>query len=125
MTGSDLAALLAKKRQTSLGQAKLMVDVIFDCLKDSLCRGERIGFRGLGTFRVRSYKSYLGHNPKTGEVIQVKPKRLPFFKPSVALLWEMNRRLRDSSAKRAENAGSSGPSLSGSPREPPGPYEAA
>jgi integration host factor subunit beta len=29
---------------------------------------------------VKDYKAYMGRNPKTGEVIEVKPKRLPFFK---------------------------------------------
>jgi integration host factor subunit beta len=118
MTKFDLAERVAEKKRTSPKHAGLVIDVILDCLRDSLRRGERIEVRGVGAFRVRHYKAYRGHNPKTGEPIQVKPKRLPFFKPSVALLWKMNRRLRDSPAKRTVTASDSGPSPSASLREP-------
>ena len=40
----------------------------------------RIEVRGLGTFEVRKYLPYAGRNPKTGKRIEVKPKKLPFFK---------------------------------------------
>jgi integration host factor subunit beta len=43
-------------------------------------KGDRIEIRGLGSFNVREYKAYKGRNPKTGENIDVRPKRLPFFK---------------------------------------------
>ena len=125
MTGSDLAERLARKGRMSLGQADLIVGVILDCLKDSLRRGERIELRGLGTFRVRRYQGYTGRNPRSGESIEVKPKRLPYFKPSVALLWKMNRRLRDSPAKRTVTASEPGPSLSESLGELSGPYDVA
>ena len=32
------------------------------------------------SFYVKEYASYTGRNPKTGEKITVKPKKLPFFK---------------------------------------------
>ena len=37
---------------------------------------------GFGTFKVKNYDGYIGHNPKTGDPIKVKPKKLPFFKCS-------------------------------------------
>jgi len=43
-------------------------------------RGGRIEIRGFGSFVVRNYEAYTGRNPKTGETIQVAPKKLPFFK---------------------------------------------
>jgi integration host factor subunit beta len=51
-------------------------------MEQSLHRGERIEIRGFGTFQVRSYKGFEGRNPRTGDVVQVAPKRLPFFKVS-------------------------------------------
>ena len=119
MTRSDLAERVASKERTGLKRGKLTVDVILGCLKDSLCRGERIEIRGLGTFSIRSYRGYRGRNPRTGESIQVKPKWLPYFKPSVALLWKMNRRL----AKRTATESDSGPSVLECLRELPGPYD--
>ena len=41
---------------------------------------DRIEIRGFGSFMVKDYKAYMGRNPKTGEVIEVKEKMLPFFK---------------------------------------------
>ncbi|MBW1827072.1 MAG: HU family DNA-binding protein [Deltaproteobacteria bacterium] len=42
--------------------------------------GDRVEIRGFGSFSVKSYKPYVGRNPKTGEKINVTSKRLPFFK---------------------------------------------
>ncbi|HCU23551.1 MAG TPA: hypothetical protein DF383_00930, partial [Deltaproteobacteria bacterium] len=39
-----------------------------------------IEIRGFGSFVNRDYESYTGRNPRTGESIQVEPKKLPFFK---------------------------------------------
>ena len=66
----------------SVQRAEFVVDAVFACMEQSMRRGERVEIRGFGTFQVRSYKGYAGRNPKTGEAIQVAPKRLPFFKVS-------------------------------------------
>jgi integration host factor subunit beta len=41
---------------------------------------DRIEIRGFGSFVLREYKTYTGRNPKTGKEVDVKPKRLPYFK---------------------------------------------
>ncbi len=60
--------------------AKKIVDTVFNSMKGALAKGERIELRGFGNFTVRTYKPYQGRNPKTGEKVNVEPKRLPFFK---------------------------------------------
>ena len=60
--------------------AEVMVNAVFDSMTGALTRGERIEIRGFGSFEVRNYKAYEGRNPRTGEPVHVKPKRLPFFK---------------------------------------------
>jgi integration host factor subunit beta len=57
-----------------------VVNVVFDSMSDSLAKGDRVEIRGFGSFKVKSYNSYQGRNPKTGEIIQVKEKKLPYFK---------------------------------------------
>jgi len=52
----------------------------FRTLEQALNRGERIEIRGFGSFETRSYKGYKGRNPRSGSEVEVKPKRLPFFK---------------------------------------------
>jgi integration host factor subunit beta len=57
----------------------------------ALRSGERIEIRGFGSFVVNDYKAYLGRNPKTGEPIEVKPKKLPFFKVGKELREKLSR----------------------------------
>ena len=60
--------------------AKIAVDTIIDTIKNAIINGERVEIRGFGSFSLRNYKSYTGRNPKSGEVVHVEPKRLPYFK---------------------------------------------
>ncbi|MEK6608555.1 MAG: HU family DNA-binding protein [Myxococcota bacterium] len=80
MTKSELIDAVAEKLRIPRGRAELIVDCVFQWMEDALKRGERIEIRGLGSFEVRSYKAYEGRNPRTGQPVAVKPKRLPFFK---------------------------------------------
>ena len=80
MTKSDLITLLASKEDLTEVNAARIVNLIFDGFKDALVKGSRIEIRGFGSFVIREYKSYAGRNPKTGEIVEVKPKRLPYFK---------------------------------------------
>ena len=50
----------------------------------------RCRIRGLGSFAVRSYDGYKGRNPRRGELVDVPPKKLPFFKVGKALKQTIN-----------------------------------
>jgi integration host factor subunit beta len=80
MNKSELIEAVAAKAKITKKRAEDVVNLIFDSMVDAIVRGERIEIRGLGSFMVKEYGSYTGRNPRTGESIQVKPKRLPFFK---------------------------------------------
>ncbi len=80
MTKSELIESVAEKLKLPKGKAELIVNCVFDSMEASLKRGERIEIRGFGSFEIRSYKSYEGRNPRTGSKVEVRPKRLPFFK---------------------------------------------
>ena len=71
-------------------QAKRVVDVFFNSMTDALTEGERVEIRGLCTFSPKSYPSYVGRNPKTGQRVTIKPKKLPFFKAGKALRERLN-----------------------------------
>ena len=87
MLKSDLINILVVKRGVTQKQAEATIETIFDSMKDALCRGENIEIRGLGAFHVKHYEGYQGRNPKTGEVIPVKPKR--------GILFRTGKELRD------------------------------
>ena len=80
MNKSELIESLAFKRGLSFKKAEEIINTIFDTMTHTLVSGDRIEIRGFGSFVVNEYKAYKGRNPKTGESINVKPKKLPFFK---------------------------------------------
>ena len=80
MTKSELAERLSQVHKLPKGHAGVLLDAIFDHLLQGLVRGERIEIRGFGSFDIRHYRARKGRNPRTGAVVQVKPKRLPVFK---------------------------------------------
>jgi integration host factor subunit beta len=82
MNKSDLIEALAKSSKLKLTQKKseLVINLVFDEMTKALVTNEKIEIRGFGSFNIKEYKPYLGRNPKTGETIEVKEKRLPFFK---------------------------------------------
>ena len=90
VTKAELVELLAQKTKMRVQCAEFVVNAVFTCMEQSMLPGERIEIRGFGTFQVRSYKGYAGRNPRTGEAIQVPPKRLPFFKVSKTLASRIN-----------------------------------
>ena len=80
MTKSDLIEHLCQVEKLPKGRAELLVNTIFDCLEQSLRRGERIEIRGFGSFVVKHRQAREGRNPKTGALVSVHAKRVPFFK---------------------------------------------
>jgi integration host factor subunit beta len=96
MTKSELIETVANKLKLPKGKAELIVNCVFDSMEASLKRGERIEIRGFGSFEIRNYKAYEGRNPRTGAKVQVRPKRLPFFKVGKELKERVNNgRLQD------------------------------
>jgi integration host factor subunit beta len=91
MTKADLIALVADKLKFPWGRAEQVVDHIFDSMTDALKRGEGIEIRGFGSFTIREYQAYEGRNPRTGETVHVKPKRLAFFKVGKELRERVDR----------------------------------
>ena len=80
MNKSQLIERIAKEEGITIKNAASVVNVVFDSMSDSLAKGDRVEIRGFGSFKVKSYNSYQRRNPKTGEIIQVKEKKLPYFK---------------------------------------------
>tara|TARA_Y100000768_G_scaffold388305_1_gene383423 strand:- start:159 stop:527 length:369 start_codon:yes stop_codon:yes gene_type:complete len=80
MTKADLIAVIEKQANLSPKQAEKVVNICFDSMIQALYDDERIEIRGFGSFANRNYKAYEGRNPKTGKVVIVEPKKVPFFK---------------------------------------------
>jgi integration host factor subunit beta len=119
MTKADLIDLIADRLRIPRGRAELLVGNIFDCMVEALQRGEGIEIRGFGSFSIRTYREYEGRNPRTGEQVHVRPKRLAFFKVGKELRERVNNHRAD------PRSSGSGPGSSGPPPSGPTPSKGA
>ena len=90
MNKSDLIEALAVKENLTNKQATDTINLVLNGFTDALKNGCRIEIRGFGSFSVREYKAYAGRNPKTGGIVDVGPKKLPFFKVGKELKGMVN-----------------------------------
>ena len=90
MTKADLINVIAEKAGITRVKAETVVNTIFDTMVESLMKNDRIEIRGFGSFVNRSYDARKGRNPRTGEIIEVDQKKLPFFKVGKELREEIN-----------------------------------
>ena len=70
--------------------AEIIVGAILEEIVDALSRGDRVEIRGFGVFAVKQRKARVGRNPKTGELIDVKEKIVPYFKPGKEMRARLN-----------------------------------
>ena len=91
MTKADLINHVSETSGITRLKAEMMVNVIFDSMIEALLRNDRIEIRGFGSFTNKAYDAYQGRNPRTGEIIYVSEKKLPFFKVGKELKEEINK----------------------------------
>jgi len=80
MTKTELIEKISEKHNMPKSKAEIIVNTVFDSMIEALENDDRIEIRGFGSFVNRDYDTRKGRNPKTGEVIQIPAKKLPFFK---------------------------------------------
>jgi integration host factor subunit beta len=114
MTKADLIDVVAEKLKLPRGRAEILIGRVFDSMVEALRRGEGIEIRGFGSFSIREYKEYEGRNPRTGETVHVRPKRLAFFKVGKELRERVNENRQPDSPGRSGSNGSNGSNGGGS-----------
>ena len=80
------------KQKTEI--ARETVNLFFNSVKEAVGNGDRVEIRGFGSFTTKEYGEYTGRNPKTGEKVQVAPKKLPVFRPGRELREQVNSNLK-------------------------------
>ena len=91
MTKSELINNLAARfPQLVARDAEMATSAILTAIAHTLTVGQRVEIRGLGSFKIKDYEGYSGRNPKTGEMVTVSPKRLPFFRAGKELKEYLN-----------------------------------
>ena len=91
MNKVDLIQALKDSNNLSRSEAEKIVTLFFDKIVEALAKGDRVEIRGLCSFFVKKYRSYTGRNPKTGDKVKIKPKKLPFFKAGKELKERVDR----------------------------------
>lgn len=85
MNKKDLINVVAEKTGMTKKDSGLVVESVFDAIKETLSKGEKVQIIGFGTFEVRDRVARKGHNPQTGEEIDIPATRVPAFKAGKAL----------------------------------------
>jgi integration host factor subunit beta len=92
LTRSDLVSdLAASHPHLRVADVELIVATIFDQIAAALARGERVELRGFGAFTVKQRNARIGRNPRTGKVVPVDKKAVPFFRTGKELRGRLNR----------------------------------
>ena len=81
MTKRDLIDEVNKRfPHLSRRDSEVIINAIFDSMVDALAQGDRIEIRGFGSFVVKHRRARQGRNPKSGALVSVAAKKVPFFK---------------------------------------------
>ncbi len=82
MTKADLVEKIFEKIGLSKKEAQEIIEILFDTMKQAFVEGESVKVSGFGTFNVRQKMSRRGRNPKTGEDLEITPRRVITFRAS-------------------------------------------
>jgi integration host factor subunit alpha len=93
MTKADIVEALYEKVGFSKKEAADLVELVFDSLKTTLSKGQKIKISGFGNFVVREKRPRVGRNPQTGQSIEISARRVLTFRPSQVLRAEVNTHL--------------------------------
>ncbi|MBF8300473.1 MAG: hup [Acidobacteria bacterium] len=77
----DIVNEVSKTADITKVKAEVAVDAVFDAMRLSMQRGDRIELRGFGVFQVKPRKRGIGRNPRTGKEVRIPPGRTIRFKP--------------------------------------------
>jgi integration host factor subunit beta len=94
MTKSTLIEKISEKVDgLSKKQTEVVIETIFESIKETLSKGGKVEIRGFGNFRLRSRNARKARNPKTGEAVEVPPKKVPYFKVGKELREMVNKNM--------------------------------
>ena len=122
MTKAEIVqALYARVGGFSKKESADIVDLVFEMLKETLSKGEKIKISGFGNFVLRDKRQRPGRNPQTGDPIKISERRVLTFKASQILKQALNPRQRDGAPSSSNGVGAPTSSSPGTPASSSGP----
>lgn len=82
LTKAELIDAVYEKVGFSKKEAADLVELVFESMKEELCKGGAIKISGFGKFRVRDKNSRMGRNPQTGQAMMISARKVLTFSPS-------------------------------------------
>ena len=82
LTRLDLSEAVFQEVGLSRNDSSQLVESVLAHMSDALAKGEQVKISSFGTFSVREKSARVGRNPKTGEEVPIKPRRVLTFRPS-------------------------------------------
>ncbi len=107
LTKADIVERVYKEAGFSKKEAAELVDMVFNTIKETLARGEKVKISGFGNFSIRDKKTRVGRNPQTGQSMDISARRVLTFKPSQVLKEDVTSRF----AHRLDDKGNEDGSL--------------
>lgn len=90
MTKAELVDLITGTTGMNRRDTVTVVNLIMENIGNALAGGDKVELRGFGSFKVKSRRSRLARNPRTGDSVDVPAKRVPYFKASNELKDRLN-----------------------------------
>ncbi|MBN1141499.1 MAG: integration host factor subunit alpha [Deltaproteobacteria bacterium] len=90
MTKADIVEKVYLKTGFSKKESAEIVEKVFDLVKSTVAKGEKIKLAGFGNFVVKEKSTRRGRNPQTGDEIEISSRRILTFKPSQVLKAAIN-----------------------------------
>ncbi len=90
MTKTDLINSIYKNLGLSKKESAVIIDELFEVIKETLESGEKVKISGFGNFVVRKKEPRKGRNPQTGDELEIDARRVVTFKPSHVLKRALN-----------------------------------
>ena len=118
MTKAELVEEVSRVSDLTKKHSEVIVETVFQSIIDALHRGEKIELRGFGSFRLRQREPRKGRNTKTGDKVDVPPKKVPYFKPGKELKDLLNRDADGLDAPAADGGAPDGRRGSAGPTTP-------
>lgn len=90
MTKAELVEIISQETGVNKKDTGLVVNLIMENIGQALVDGDKVELRGFGSFKVKTRRSRLARNPRTGDSVEVPAKRVPYFKASNELKGRLN-----------------------------------
>jgi len=91
MNKADLTEILAEEAGIPKIRAAQYINIITLAIQDSLIRDEKVTISDFGTFNISQRREFIGHNPKSGDVMPVPARRIPVFRAGKGLKGALNK----------------------------------